>query len=180
MNIGNYSIVDQEGEVEGNYGIKLYVDKKKNKAVHIVNKKQPVQGVEQAQSIIQEVVRFLEEVNRVSEGFYLVEHILLRQGTDFQGDHDPYSFVMTMVFPSWPARFQSTAFRNYLQEMVLQEAPAHIFVHILWLDLEEMESFEKTYKDWLEERLSHEPDDVHLHNAAKNLLGLIMLYSRQE
>jgi hypothetical protein len=86
--------------------------------------------------------------------------------------------MMTLVFPSWPARFQRAEFKNLIHEFVMLESPAHIFVNILWLDLTEMETFEKAYKEWMFYRTTEDSSDPRLKEAARHLLGLIMLYSK--
>ena len=173
----NYDIVEKS---EGNYAITLYVDEEKHNTIELVSKEVAIQTIEQARALTKQAVRFFQTFNRESEGFHLVEHILLRSSTKLQGKNDPYSFTMTMVFPSWPARFQKTSFRNLVHELVMQESPAHVFVNILWLDQEEMETFERAYKAWIELKYTRTTDDLALNNAAKNLLGLMMLYARGE
>lgn len=123
------------------------------------------------------------------EGFYLVEHILLREGSPLiipiknaisstsppaqLSLDDPYSFQVTLVFPSGferdfqndmllpglPARFQQPDFRKYVEDTVQKECPAHIICRIFWLDKEtnappsstalSFNNFENIYMDWL-------------------------------
>ncbi|MBD2700759.1 hypothetical protein IC229_08930 [Spirosoma sp. BT702] len=90
-----------------------------------------------------------------NEGFYLIEHVLLRPqkagDTKFGTLDDPYSFQITLVFPSGyehdfnvanalptpglPHRFRQKDFRNYVEAVVQQECPAHIVPTIVWLDV---------------------------------------------
>ena len=170
----NYTIVKH---TNGTYGIKLYVDKVQQHNVEIINDKKPCLSREEAEKIINERIHFFNAFNKESEGFHLVEHILLRNGTQLKEHSDPYSFIMTLVFPSWPTRFQDESFRNNVQELVLLESPAHVFVNILWLDFKEMETFETAYKDWSMLRTTFPRDMDRLHQAAKALLGFIMLYT---
>lgn len=173
----NYEIVEN---AEGNYDLQLYVAKEAHKSIQLVNKEVVIKTVEQASMLIKQAVKFFRTFNRESEGFHLVEHILLRNSTTFQGTNDPYSFMMTMVFPSWPARFQKNSFRNMVHKLIMLESPAHVFVNILWLDLEEMETFERAYKEWIVLKGTRPAADPQLHAAAKNLLGLMMLYASEE
>jgi len=171
----SYEIVEKP---ESGYDITLCINRKEQKFIKLVNKGIDIKSIEQAQSMIRQAVKFFQDFNEKSEGFDLVEHILLRSNTSLQGSNDPYSFIMTLVLPSWPARFQKEAFRTLVNELVISESPAHVFVNLLWLDLEEMESFEKAYKQWINLKTTVPEDDEQLHHAAKNLLGLIILYSR--
>ena len=173
----NYKPIEK---LDQGYEIRLYVNKKRDKFIELDSKQIQIKTLEKAKAVIQSAAGFFKKFNRRSEGFHLVEHILLRSGTTFERTNDPYSFIMTMVFPTWPARFQSELFKNLLHEFITLEAPAHVFVNVLWLDLEEMETFEKAYQEWIYLRTTLKTDDPRLAHAAKNLLGLIMMYAEGE
>ena len=168
----NYAVVEKP---TGGYDVVLYVSKETQKFIQLVNKQ--LKSIEQANATIKQAVKFFKTFDKESEGFHLVEHILLRTGTTFQGDNDPYSFTMTMVFPAWPSRFQKASFRNLIHSLIVQESPAHVLVNVLWLDVEDMETFEKAYRTWLHQKATIDDDDPQLHHTANNLLGLILLYS---
>ncbi|OJW73584.1 MAG: hypothetical protein BGO68_03050 [Candidatus Amoebophilus sp. 36-38] len=173
----NYDIAENAA---GNYEIILYIDKQKQKSIRLLNKEVAISNFEQAQAIIKQIATFFQTFNKESEGFHLVEHIMLRTSDMLTGTHDPYSFMMTLVFPTWPARFQREDFKNLVHEFIMLESPAHIFVNIIWLDLVEMETFEKAHKDWLFYRTTEDVNDPKLKEAARHLLGLIMLYSKDQ
>lgn len=109
---------------------------------------------------------FSEYANR--EGFHVVEHILLRKRTweseeDFmpveihgKGEEcdcievkDPYSFRASVILPSWPYRFRSIRFRQYVEELLRLEAPAHVYLKICWISHCEMQAFEACHDEWL-------------------------------
>ncbi len=115
------------------------------------------------------------------EGLFLVEHILLRPG--FQKDGidvypepskfipicsdtcencepiDPYSYRVSIILPGYTFRFSDTDFRNYMENVIKQEIPAHIVARICWVGHRQGEvaddengllRFEKAYKAYLE------------------------------
>ncbi len=98
-----------------------------------------------------------------AEGMHLIEHILLRPrntqfapapvcldpNCDFCGEQDPYSFRISVVLPYWPTQFQNMAFRNYFENIIRQELPAHAIVKICWLDDVMLYSFETAYNTWI-------------------------------
>jgi uncharacterized protein YegP (UPF0339 family) len=98
-----------------------------------------------------------------SLGLYLIEHILLRprnnqfipapvcldKNCDFCGEQDPYSFRMSVVLPYWPEHFRSLAFRDYFEDIIRREVPAHTMVKICWINNEAMYDFDNAYKDWI-------------------------------
>lgn len=116
----------------------------------------------------------LVDGDEVREGFYLVEHHLLRtyqqdqeiRKTGFQdeakqkeraetpqiltkpGASDPFSLSITFVFPKEPARFGNDNFRKFIENTIRWEAPAYLRVNILWFEKERMAYFEEVYADW--------------------------------
>jgi len=97
------------------------------------------------------------------EGLYLIEHLLLRpRSSDSElfdvcvdgsgtacSDEDPYSFRASVVLPYWPSRFQSLTFRNFFENLIREQAPAHVQLKICWVDHLQMESFEQALQKWL-------------------------------
>ena len=110
-----------------------------------------------------------------NEGFYIIEHILLypvatgdtaltfpdsdssclpvsSSGVPYSLPEDPYSFIMSIVFPSGyardfsdtsdpplkketqPDRFRDPEFRQYTEETIRRFCPAHILPIVLWTD----------------------------------------------
>ena len=71
---------------------------------------------------------------------------------------DPYSFRLTVVLPGWTYRFSNRDFRNFLEELIRNEIPAHVLARICWIgsrnnevadNENEMIQFEKAYKQFL-------------------------------
>ncbi len=99
------------------------------------------------------------------ERFYLVEHILLRPIPGDVNQHaplfrdaqvrDPYSLQISVVFPDWPTRFQDPNFRQFVEQTVREETPAHLTIYILWKDEPAMQAFESAHKTWLERWRDH-------------------------
>ncbi|WP_372947680.1 hypothetical protein [Mariniphaga sp.] len=110
------------------------------------------------------------------EGIFLVEHILLRPDVtedsvpfaqfmpicddDCEGCNpvDPYSFRVTVVLPGWAYRFADSDFRNYLENLIRKELPAHVLARICWVghrknqvpdEENDMLQFENTYREFL-------------------------------
>ncbi len=98
------------------------------------------------------------------EGFYLIEHLLLRPRAKNQddflkvsfdetcycpGNEDAYSFRATCIMPYWVGRFTNMDFRRFAEQTIRKETPAHIFMKICWIDQPQMEIFQTAYKAWL-------------------------------
>lgn len=99
---------------------------------------------------------FIKILNIMSEGLHLVEHLLLKPSgkahpiPDLPMDY--YTFRISVIFPSWPARCADKEFRKLAEETVRINAPAHIAVDIYWLGFQEMLEFEIIFHDWLENK----------------------------
>jgi len=95
------------------------------------------------------------------ETFYLVEHILLRPlpGDVYQSGplfrdaqvRDPYSLQISLVFPRWTERYKDANFRQFVEQTVVDETPAHLSARVLWKKEKEMQAFELAYCAWLKE-----------------------------
>jgi len=96
-------------------------------------------------------------------GLHLIEHILLRpRDSSFERmqvspqdckcpcEQDPYSFRASVVLPYWPGHFDDMAFRQYFENKIREEAPAHVMLKVCWLSNELMREFEVAYKKWIE------------------------------
>ena len=68
----------------------------------------------------------------------------------FNPGTDPYSFIMTVVLPAWPARFRTVENRTLLESILQQECPAHVLLRIFWLVPRDMCRFEYFYRGWLD------------------------------
>ncbi|TVQ05326.1 MAG: hypothetical protein EA359_03430 [Balneolaceae bacterium] len=123
------------------------------------------------------------------EGFYLFENILLRP--DFEDDpnadnkfmhicmdsectqcppYDPYSLRLTVVLPGWLSRFSNLHYREFAENLIRSEVPAHILTRICWIGMDsglstsesaagkpQMKQLQYLYKNWLTYKMEH-PD----------------------
>ncbi|MFT3734749.1 MAG: hypothetical protein QM776_06965 [Rhodocyclaceae bacterium] len=64
-------------------------------------------------------------------------------------DDDPYSYRIHIVLPAFTGRFQSMAFRNFVEETIRQETPAHILPKICWVNEDDMAALESAYREWI-------------------------------
>ena len=65
--------------------------------------------------------------------------------------HDPYSFWVSIVLPYWPRRFRDVDFRRFVESTLRLEAPAHIALKIVWVDVQQLHQFQTAYRSWLEQ-----------------------------
>jgi uncharacterized protein len=106
--------------------------------------------VAELKNAILNLIEFMVE-SFSEEGMFVVEHILLRPDVTSPavplkqfmhicdddcngcGPLDPYSYRVTIVLPGWTYRFFNTDFRNYLENLIRKELPAHILARICWV-----------------------------------------------
>lgn len=103
------------------------------------------------------------------EGFFLVEHILLRPNV-VENDNtpflpictnnceddcgiDPYSYRVSIVIPGYTYRFSNPDFRKYMEQIIKEELPAHILPKICWIGYREndLENLKEEYLQQLED-----------------------------
>ena len=128
-----------------------------------------------AAKAIKQFVSFMKKV-KPNEGMYLVEHIILRpdESKEYTIDPemflpicecadceplDPYSFRVSVILPGWTERFSNIDFRNFMEDLIRRELPAHVLARICWIgypsgkvdnDKNEMVQLEKAWKVFLE------------------------------
>ena len=110
--------------------------------------------------------RLMVYLNNESEGMHVLEHILLRPANFGSLNHETrnkYTNVVSVIFPSWTARFSDVQFRSVAQDLVHSNCPAHIHPEIHWLDFASMCEFEVLHSQW--SALCTEPDS--LENSTK-------------
>ena len=73
---------------------------------------------------------------------------------------DAYGFRMTVVLPAWTNRFAENSFRKLVEKTIRLEAPAHVFVNIVWANVTQLNTFETTFKTWLEENAKGLPNVI--------------------
>jgi hypothetical protein len=130
---------------------------------------------------------FLIHLNIESEGFHLVEHILLRpegraahEGLAFPNDYDFYSFRLSVIFPAWTARCHARQFQLLAEETVRVNCPAHIAPEFYWLDFDTMCRFELLYKNWLDAHTASRRDSEARNAAAKALIVFLLHHKRRD
>ena len=98
------------------------------------------------------------------EGLYVIEHILLRPEVQDERflpicvdssctecfEDDPYSYRMHIVLPAYASRFASMDFRRFAEEVLREEAPAHVLPKICWIGQDDMARLERAYREFLE------------------------------
>ncbi len=122
----------------------------------------------EAEIAIDEIVNEMKGECADPVGLHLIEHILLRpreiivapeksfdlmqvclDDCDCLCDMDPYTFRASVVLPYWPNHFDNFSFREYFENKIREEAPAHIMLKICWLNNDLMREFEVRYKKWI-------------------------------
>jgi len=114
-------------------------------------------------------------LSKASEGFHLLEHVLLRPrqaGVERDVGDDFYAYRVSVVLPSFTARFNDPGCRAWMEELISHQLPAHILPTFYWLDFAFLAQFERRYRHWLE--LLNEGNDLPgLDDAAGKLIELL-------
>lgn len=159
---------------------------------------------EELKDAIISLINFLRN-DFTDEGMYIVEHILLRPDVTAEeglADEfmpvctdncencepiDPYSYRVTVVLPGWTYRFSNMDFRNFMEELIRRELPAHILARICWIgdrkgsvedEKNDMLHFEKDYKAFLlaKTNIGQAQNKTALKNLIKSITELNTIY----
>jgi hypothetical protein len=117
-------------------------------------------------------------LNKASEGFHLLEHVLLRPraGATREVAPDFYAHQVSIVLPSFTARFSDPGCRAWVEQVISQNLPAHILPTFYWLDFAFLAQFELRYRRWLE-LLNSGNDHAGLDTAAGQLIDFLATVS---
>lgn len=120
------------------------------------------------------------------EGFYVVEHILLRptsaadagkkksaKDQNVKAKDAFYAFKVSVFLPNWPARFQNSAFRDFAERVIRENCPAHVAAQFYWLGIKKMARFEATYHAWVKARTHTPRESAELDRLADELKTFI-------
>lgn len=146
-------------------------------------------STDQAINYVHKFKKIITDLNVDSEGFYLVEHILLRPRASKQSskksDNTFFDCRLSFIFPDWSARFANPAFRQFAEKTIANQLPAHLFPQVYWLDLKALTDFEHSYTSWLEAlnryeqaQLDNTLEDVHT-NALDKASALLKHWLQQ-
>ena len=101
----------------------------------------------------------LVDLNLDMEGMHLIEHSLLApldkskstrlDDAKIESTESFYQSQLSIVLPDWTARFNDKEFQSYCNDLIAEESPAHLYLHVYWLDFSSMEKFEILFKNWL-------------------------------
>jgi hypothetical protein len=128
---------------------------------------------------------------------HVVEHVLLRRyssgqaGPPVQNSSDVpddfYSYRVSVILPNWPVRFQSDEFKLYAEQLMFENAPAHLAIHCYWLSLGQMKEFEGLYRQWKTVRCEIEEAEVPdtgkvalLNRSAERLRAMIVKLHQEQ
>jgi hypothetical protein len=87
-------------------------------------------------------------------------------------NEDFFRLKMSVIFPSWPARFQDKSFRDAAENLFRLNAPAHVKINFIWMGLSRMKRFEAWYSDWKKftaEQIDYDTREI-LRNALVHML----------
>ncbi len=141
----------------------------------------------------------LQRQKLIEEGIYLFENILLRPEYDDPKannkfmhicmdsectqcpPYDPYSLRLTVVLPGWLKRFSNLHYREFAENLIRSEVPAHILTRVCWIGMDsdlstsesaagkpQMKQLQHLYKKWLAYKMEH-PDKPHENDHLKPL-----------
>ncbi len=133
----------------------------------------------------------------LAEGMHIIEHILLRPlpvaknipAADLDNgffplcnslnpdcecpDPDYYSFRISVILPYWTQRFRNMDFRQFAEDTIHRETPAHILPKFCWVSMYDLHRLETAYNNWFLLNKIYKPTVLELNNLHTALVELI-------
>ncbi|WP_158800351.1 hypothetical protein [Pedobacter sp. L105] len=134
---------------------------------------QPLPAEQQKQEAVEYLLYNLKQFALRSADVYPAFNYTIKPENGTEIGEDFFNFRMTVVFPSWPARFQDNSFRELAEDLFREECPAHMKLSFLWLSLKQMEAFDTLYFNWLE-GLKEGGDPVAAHSISEQLSRFLL------
>lgn len=172
-------LVTAHGANAKNYSVKKQDDGKFS--IHLQEKDSGLIAIvpdllyeETANKAVPDLVKFVKELTEMPKGS--AEALVYYQEQEKEGANlpsDPYSFRVSLVLPSWPAKFSSEKFRALFEEVVKSQAPAHLSLQFFWIGQDDMMEFEEIYYAWKALKSKQNPVQPMLDNFSYYLLLLL-------
>lgn len=78
--------------------------------------------------------------------------IKMRMSSEKELLSDPYSMYITAVLPGWLNCSMDVQFRNFVENIIREETPAHVMLRICWTDPYQMMKLEEYYDEYMQRR----------------------------
>ena len=173
-NSHNY-IIEYNNESK-RYIIKLLINENSSQYIELEPSDGYLQNYDDAVNLIDRCSKSIADFNINSEGFHMVEHILLSNSINIDSKKDIYSYTISLFLPNWPERFQQNYFKVHLNEIIKIAIPAYIKVNIIWLNIEQMANFEYRYMTWYQTICNPLSPQNEIENKNNELLDFIKKY----
>jgi hypothetical protein len=125
-------------------------------------------SVEETHSQMEQLYRFLANKNKeVSDqektGFYIQYD---EKDKDIPDTF--FTYKVSLVFPSWTARFSNKEFRSIVRDVIWEQKPAMIYPDLHWLSPNEMRTFEKLQRKWMSKKINTVEGDGNMNDSEEN------------
>jgi len=98
---------------------------------------------------------FTKYFRELSEDRELLDKVL-KNYTKYQDiydiSEDPFSFILTILIPSWVNVFQNSRYKAYIENIITKELPAHVFADIIWINMRDLNEVIELYEKLISER----------------------------
>jgi hypothetical protein len=91
----------------------------------------------------------------------------------FNETTDPFSFLLTILIPNWPDRYQNPRLKSYIENLIYKDIPSHIIPIIRWVDMNELYRYKTVYETFIQEKMKNIPDFKKLTSLLDEFMLLI-------
>ncbi|MEI6897387.1 MAG: hypothetical protein V5786_07885 [Psychromonas sp.] len=154
-----------------------------------------VANIDNANQFLALFIALINYLNDGTQGFYLLEHILLRPQQQFTEEHednkqllkrdqgdtqDDFSCQISLILPNFTEQGGNPQFQLMAQQVIEAQCPAHILANVYWLAPDVMHEFEGLYFNWLSLRKSSIYSSVASQETGAQLMRFLRAQQRQK
>lgn len=130
-------------------------------------------SVEATHSRMEGLYRYMADRDRAVEYVDKVGFYVRFAGEILIIPEDFFSFRISILLPTWTARFRNEEFRAIVEEVIRDNHPANVAPNLLWLDSDKMAEFEAQYFEWMELRRQEELQPLTVRAASAKLAAFL-------
>jgi len=141
----NYSVERRE---DGDFEIRYHTA---DNSMHFVSLR-AYESVQEIHEKMERVYKFLANKEDIRPFEEKIAFYIQNSDEDSLVPESFFVYQTTLLLPSWTARFNDLEFRSIFRDTVNECKPANVKTDLRWLNIEQMQTFEKLYYQWVDAR----------------------------
>ena len=131
-------------------------------------------SIQEVNKEIEYQIKFFSNISQKNLNLFKHINFYTKHYDLFQLSKDPYSFILTILIPKWPKKFQNEAFKSHLEQSIRKEIPAHIYPDIKWVGIDQLLTILDSCNKFQTIQNSEKPDYKELEKISDKLFAYFL------